>query len=44
MNPNLQRGRVPMDQGRHELAVAEFRQALAQLPDDSDVHANLARA
>jgi Flp pilus assembly protein TadD len=44
MNPNLQRGRVLMDQGRHELAVAEFRQALAQLPDDSDVHANLALA
>jgi tetratricopeptide (TPR) repeat protein len=42
MNPQLQRGLLLFQQGRHPLAETEFRQALAQDPDDAHAHALLA--
>ena len=33
-----------IQQGRHEMAAAEFRKALGEAPDDADIHAGLAIA
>ncbi|MCI0537630.1 MAG: tetratricopeptide repeat protein [Verrucomicrobiales bacterium] len=42
MNPNYSRGALLFEQGRHDLAEKEFRQALSAEPDDAQAHAMLA--
>ena len=42
MSPHFQRGQLLMQQGRHELAVKEFRLHLAEQPHDGTAHACLA--
>lgn len=42
MNPQLERGLLLLQQRRYPLAEAEFRQALAQNPQDAHAHAMLA--
>ncbi|MBX3460250.1 MAG: tetratricopeptide repeat protein [Planctomycetes bacterium] len=42
MSPNLQRALLLMEQGRHHLALAEFRNALAEEPDNGFIHSSMA--